>query len=338
MIRLGTIGTSWITAQFIEAAQQSGLYQVRATYSRSVNSARELAQRYQIEYYTDELNTMLFDPDIDAIYVASPNAIHFEQTMRAIRAGKHVIVEKPMFATVEQWRTAHALATEMNVLIFEGVVHVHNQNFRKLKHLLQMKMKDIKQPFMGANLNIGQYSSKYPAYNEAVKTQTNIPNVFNLEFAGGTLMDIGVYPIYVAIDLFGTPRSVRYHAVTGVNKVDLFGHIILSYASYQVSIFVSKAVHSCIPSEIYLDNETLVIEGITRIDKVHLINSAGQSATVIEYRPDNPMSDEVVHFAEMIQNRYDKEQRQAYEKWTQLSLQVAQVMEDLRHSANITFE
>ena len=238
MIRLGTIGTSWITAQFIEAAQQSGLYQVRATYSRSVNSARELAQRYQIEYYTDELNTMLFDPDIDAIYIASPNAIHFEQTMRAIRAGKHVIVEKPMFATVEQWRTAHALATEMNVLIFEGVVHVHNQNFRKLKHLLQMKMKDIKQPFMGANLNIGQYSSKYPAYNEAVKTQTNIPNVFNLEFAGGTLMDIGVYPIYVAIDLFGTPRSVRYHAVTGVNKVDLFGHIILSYVFFQKEAFL----------------------------------------------------------------------------------------------------
>lgn len=336
MIRLGTIGTSWITAQFIEAAQASNMYHVRAVYSRQADKARELAQRYGVDYYSDELNNLLFDPEIDAIYVASPNSVHFEQTMRAIRAGKHVIVEKPMFSSVEQWQEAHALAKKMNVMLFEAVVHVHGANYKRLKQLVNMKREELQRPFLGANLNIGQYSSKYTAYTDAIDNQPeSVPNVFNLAMSGGTLMDIGVYPLYVAIDLFGIPSSVRYHAMKGPNAVDLFGNIILSYDTYQVNLFISKAVHSVMPSEIYMDDETIVIEGITRIDKVHVINTKGQAATVIEYKPSNPMAGEVEHFAEMMMKRDDVHQQLLYENWTQLSLQVAQVMEDIRQSANL---
>lgn len=337
MINIGTIGTSWITEQFIEAIQASEWYHLRAIYSRNADTARTFAERYEADYYSDELNNLLFDPEIDAIYVASPNALHFEQTMRAIRAGKHVIVEKPMFVTVAQWQEAHALAQEMNVLLFEAVVHVHNQNYKKLKQLVQIKHEELKQPFLGANFNMGQYSSKYPAYVTAIEESTDIPNVFSMEFAGGSLMDLGVYPLYVAIDLFGLPQSVRYHAVKGANYIDLFGNIVLSYATFQVHIFVSKGVHSCLPSEIYLADETLVIEEISRISKVHLMNKQGDVAKLIDYRPANPMNDEVEHFAQMILKRDDVQQQLHYENWKQLSLQVAQVMEDLRKSANLQF-
>lgn len=340
MIRLGTIGTSWITAQFIEAAQASNLYHVRAVYSRQAEKAYDLAQRYGINYYSDELNHLLFDPEIDAIYVASPNSLHFDLTMRAIRAGKHVIVEKPMFASAKQWREAHALAKEMNVLLFEAVVHVHGPNYKRLKQLVHNKLGELKRPFLGANLNIGQYSSKYPDYAKAMEAPEYaiVPNIFNLDFAGGTLMDIGVYPLYVAIDLFGMPMSVRYYAMKGANMIDLFGNIILSYDNYQINLFISKAVHSVLPSEIYMDDETIVIEGITRIDKVHVVNTQGQAATIIDYKPSNPMAAEVEHFAEMMMNRDDVQQQILYENWTQLSLQVAQVMEEIRQSANIKFD
>lgn len=337
MLKVGTVGTSWITEQFIQAIQASGLYHLRAIYSRSAETGKALAEQYEADYYSDELNNLLFDPLIDVMYIASPNGLHFEQTMRAIRAGKHVIVEKPMFTSVAEWQQAHALAKEMNVMLFEAVVHVHNANYKRLKQLVNLKRDELTRPFLGANLNIGQYSSKYGQYAHAMENGEPAPNVFNLDFAAGTLMDIGVYPIYVAIDLFGSPQKVSYHTVTGANGVDLFGQIVLNYGSYHVNIFVSKAVHSCLPSEIYLDEETLVIEGITRIDKVHLINKAAQAAKLIDYTPNNPMAAEVEHFAQMMNRRNDLQQKLLYENWTQLSLQVAQVMEDLRQSANITF-
>ena len=339
MLKVGTLGTSWITEQFIEATQLlSDKYQVVGVYSRSAEKAKALADKYQINFYCDELNHLLFDPEIHVIYIATPNAHHYEVAKRAIRAGKHLIVEKPMFASLDEWREIHELAQELGVLVFEAVVHIHNQNYKRLKQLIRYKREQAQQPFLGANFSIGQYSSRYPDYVQAMATGQGAPNVFNLAMAGGTLMDIGVYPLYVIIDLFGIPQQVKYSAITGPNKVDLMGTIILNYATFQVSLFISKAVHSLQPSELYFDNETIVIEGITRIDRVYLVNQEAQSAKVIDYVPKNPMLAELTHFAEVLANPQDDAQLARYREWTDLSWQVAQVMDSLRRSAGLDFE
>lgn len=91
------------------------------------------------------------------------------------------------------------------------------------------------------------------------------------------------------------------------------------------------------PSEIYFDDETVVIEGITRIASVKLINKAGQEAKVIDYRPENVMYDELIAFAEVLTDPDNIQQQVRYEDWKQMSLQVAQVMEQLRKSANLKF-
>ena len=339
MLKVGTVGTSWITEQFIEATQLlNEHYQVTGVYSRSVEKAKALAEKYQIEFYCDELNHLLYDPEIQVIYIATPNAHHYEVAKRAIRTGKHLIVEKPMFASLDEWREIHELAQEQGVLVFEAVVHTHNQNYKRLKQLVQYKLEQAKQPFLGANFSIGQYSSRYPDYVNAMAAGEVAPNVFNLAMAGGTLMDIGVYPLYVIVDLFGIPKQVKYSAITGPNKVDLMGTMILNYKEFQVSLFVSKAVHSMQPSELYFDNETIVIEGITRIDRVYLVNHHGQSAKVIDYVPKNPMLAELTDFAEVLENPTDSQQQQRYQYWTQLSWQVAQVMDSLRQSAGLDFD
>lgn len=338
MINVGTVGTSWITEQFIEACQLSQKYHIKGIYSRSAYRARDIATIYKADYYTDELNNILFDPEIDLIYIASPNSLHFEQTMRAIRAGKHVIVEKPMFASVKEWQEAHREAERMDVYIFEAALHIHSRNYRRLKQLVNNKLKDAEQPFLGANFNLGQYSSKYFEYRNAIETERNVPNVFNLSYAGGTLMDLGVYPIYVVMDLFGLPNSIRYNTQKGPNGVDLFGNMVIQYDDFQVSVFISKAVHSQLTSEIYIDDETLVIHDITKISRVDLINKEGQSATIIDYKPENYMYDEVLNFSEIINNPDNLHQKIQYEDWKQLSLQVAQAMDLLRQSANIEFD
>lgn len=335
MFNLGTIGTSWITEQLIDAAKLTQQYHLKGIYSRDAIKGKEFAAKTKADYYTDQLNNLLYDPEIDVIYVASPNNLHFEHTMRAIRAGKDVIVEKPMFSSVDEWHRAHELAKEHNVYIFEAALHYQNRNYKRLRQLLQNKRSESEQPFLGANFNIGQYSSRYMAYLNALENDQPVPNIFNPAFSGGSIMDMGVYPLYVAMDLFGLPDSVRYHTISGANQVDLFGTMILSYETYLVSIFVSKSVHSIMPSEIYIDDETIVIHDITRINDVQLINREGKEVQIVNYRPANPMYDEMLNFAEVLKDRDSIHQQVRYESWKQLSLQVAQVMDMLRRSANL---
>lgn len=335
MLKFATIGTSWITEQMIEAARLTQRYQLKAVYSRHSNTAKKIADTFQADYYTEELNNILYDPAIDLIYIASPNSLHYTQAKMAVAAGKHVIVEKPIVATTREWRELFTLADQKKVYIFEGAMHYHNRNYKRLRQLILKKIEETEYPLLGANFNFCQYSSRYDTYLEAKENKWPVPNVFNAEYQGGTLMDLGIYPLYIALDLFGMPKSVRYHAVDDGEQIDLFGTIILQYAKTQITIVISKAVYSQMPSEIYIGDETFIIKDISRITDAQLVNREGEVSQIIDYKPANPMYDELLNFAEIIENKDNIHNEVRYESWRQLSLQVTQTMELLRQSAKL---
>ena len=335
MLNFATIGTSWITSQMIEAARLTQHYHLKAVHSRHLDKAKQFQQDHGADYYTTDISTLLYDPEIQVVYIATPNSTHVDYALQAVEAKKHVIIEKPMFTSSAQWHQVYDLAQENQVRIFEAALHYHSRNYSRLRPLIKQKIESCQQPVMGANFNIGQYSSKYEAYLEARENGWQVPNVFSATYAGGSLMDLGVYPLYIAIDLFGMPQTIRYHAINDGQKIDLFGTIILTYAKFQVTIFVSKAVHSLLASEIYVGEETFVIDNISRIDKAKLVNKQGESVQLINYLPANPMYDELMTFAEVIQSPGDIHHEVRYENWRQLSLQVTQVMDLLRQSAKL---
>lgn len=214
-------------------------------------------------------------------------------------------------------------------------MHYHNRNYKRLRQLILKKIEETEYPLLGANFNFCQYSSRYDTYLEAKENKWPVPNVFNAEYQGGTLMDLGIYPLYIALDLFGMPKSVRYHAVDDGEQIDLFGTIILQYAKTQITIVISKAVYSQMPSEIYIGDETFIIKDISRITDAQLVNREGEVSQIIDYKPANPMYDELLNFAEIIENKDNIHNEVRYESWRQLSLQVTQTMELLRQSAKL---
>lgn len=335
MLKFATIGTSWITQQMIEAARMTQRYQLKAVYSRHIDTAKKLADSFQADYYTEELNNILYDPAIDIIYIASPNSLHYEQAKLAVAAGKHIIVEKPIVSTTQELRELFSLADQVGVYVFEGAMHYHNRNYKRLRQMILKKIEGTEYPLLGANFNFCQFSSRYDTYLEAKEEEWQVPNVFNADYHGGTLMDLGVYPLYIALDLFGMPKSVRYHAVDDGKQIDLFGTIILQYEKAQINIVISKAVYSQMPSEIYVGDETFVIEDISRITDAKLVNRKGEMVQIIDYKPANPMYDELLNFVEMIENKDSIHNEVRYESWRQLSLQVTQTMELLRQSAKL---
>lgn len=110
MLKLGIIGTGAISHEFIKAAQLSQAYKLSAVYSRHLETAEQFATPYENVHLFDDLQAFLA-ADLDVIYIASPNSLHFSQAKLVLEAGKHAIIEKPAVTKPAQWQELVELAT-----------------------------------------------------------------------------------------------------------------------------------------------------------------------------------------------------------------------------------
>ena len=322
MLKLGIIGTGQISHEFIKAAKLSGHYELQAVYSRSLTSAQAFAQDYQnVELFcdlTDFLNSAL-----DVVYIASPNSLHFEQAKQVILAGKHAIIEKPAVSLPEEWQELVALSKQEEVYIFEAARNYHEKAFATIQDFLKDKT------IWGAHFTYAKYSSKMQALLSGKE-----PNVFSAKFSGGALMDLGVYPVYTAIRLFGSPQSARYSAYQLPNSVDLNGVGSLIYPDFQVGIQAGKNINSNLPAEIYTDQGTLTLDGIEFISSAIFQNLDGQEEILPIKRASHTMLEEAQAFARVLKGVQDA----SYEKWLDAAAVVHESLFAMRKDAGIRFE
>lgn len=325
MIKLATIGTSWITEQFIAACQATQLYEITKIYSRTLKKAQDFAEKVG-EGRGVATFEELFEADVEVVYIASPNALHYQQAKMMLEHGKHVIIEKPQVDNLRQWHDLHQYAKSHHLFIFDAVRHIHTENFRYLKQLVESQRSASTYPFLGASFTLGQYSSKYDSYVEAMEKHETGPNIFNPEFSGGSLRDLGVYPLYVALGLFGKPQTVHYHAVNGSNGIDVFGNLILHYGAFMVTILVSKGVHSRQANEIYIQDKTIDISHISELSTIRLLSRDGEIMDQFHQASENPMIDEAKFFATTLANKIFTEEYLAFET---LNCQVMEIIDQI---------
>ena len=136
MIRFAVIGTNWITRQFVEAAHESGKYKLTAVYSRSLEQAQHFANDFSVEHLFTSLEAMAESDAIDAVYIASPNSLHFSQTQLFLSHKIHVICEKPLASNQAEVDAAIACARENQVVLFEAFKTAYLPNFHLLRQAL----------------------------------------------------------------------------------------------------------------------------------------------------------------------------------------------------------
>ena len=322
MLKLGIIGTGAISHHFIDAAHTSGEYQLVAVYSRKIETAEKFASNYQDVTLFDQLEDFFKHP-FDVVYIASPNSLHFSQAKIALVAGKHVILEKPAVTQPKEWKDLLQTAQKNQRFIFEAARNYHEEAFATIKDFLADKH------VLGADFNYAKYSSKMPELLAG-----NTPNVFSNRFAGGALMDLGIYPLYAAIRLFGNPTRATYQAQQLDNSIDLNGDGILSYPDYQVHIKAGKNITSNLPCEIYTTDGTLTLNTIEHIQSAVFIDHKGKELQLPIQQAPHTMTEEVATFAHMI-NHPDQT---LYQQWLTDATDVHQVLYTMRQDAGIRFE
>lgn len=214
--RWAVIGTGGMADQFVTDARHGSGGRFVAVCSRSQQSAQAFADRHGLEQAYADLDTMLARDDIDVVYIASPHTQHFSQAQAAMEAGKAVLVEKPATLNAAQTKVLYETAERCQVLCVEALWTRFSPVYRSI-------LADLESGRIGAvkqcQASFGFAAPADPSH------RLNDPAL-----AGGALLDIGIYPLLLPLDLFGTPESIEGDVTLGDSGVDRSADLVLSFA------------------------------------------------------------------------------------------------------------
>lgn len=230
-MRLGILGAGKIVTEALPVLSTIPAIDLVAIFAtpRSQEKLARFQTQYKIDKTYTDLDQLLADTDIDTVYVALPNSLHFEFAKKSLLAGKNVISEKPFVPNADQLAQLRTIAKEKHLLLIEAITNQYLDNYQVVKTNLT-KLGDIKLVIA----NYSQYSSRYDDFKAG-----KIAPAFDPEKGGGALMDLNIYNLHLIVGLFGKPTNVQYRPnIDG--HVDTSGIVSLSYPDLQALAIAAK--------------------------------------------------------------------------------------------------
>ena len=287
-IRLGIVGTNFVSDWLANAAKECDGILLAGIYSRDKGRGEAFATRHGVEQaYTDYFAMLR---DVDAVYIASPNYAHKDQAIAAMQRGKSVLCEKMMAASYSQALRMRNVAERNDVILLEAMRTDFDPSFAAIEAAVG-KIGKIRR----AHLEYCQYSSRYDAFKEGT-----VLNAFNPEICNSALADIGIYPLHMAVMLFGKPESFKASSLFLENGFEGMGSLVLKYPDMLCEVTYSKITDSATPSVIEGEDGSLVIDRVHGAKEVYIIYRDGTRENVtFDYRSDN-MVYELAAFRDMM--------------------------------------
>lgn len=314
-MNFAVIGTFWLSENFIKAIMMTSDAHYCAQYSRDLNRAKELSSKYGGAKCYDDLFAMACDKDIDAVYIASPNMTHYAYSKLFIEAGKHVICEKPICINTDEFDELCALADEKGVIYAEAMMNYHLPQLEKIREKLASSGEIV-----SARLDFSQRSSKFERVSRGEKIST-----FDKDSCGGALLDLGVYPVYIATELFGYPKNISAFAHFFESGVDITDTVVLSYGTFDAVLTFSKLAESAIRSEIICREGTVSIGQCAQLKNTGFTDTAGNFESLYPAMPpEKCMSYELCDFISYIKDK------DAYLKARSRAREVIAITEEIR--------
>ncbi|MGC1045265.1 Gfo/Idh/MocA family protein [Pantoea agglomerans] len=192
-LRWGIIGPGWIADHFADALRKHTHQQITAVAARDPAKAQAFADKWSISHATGSIDVLLAREDVDAVYIATPHNHHFPDGLRAIAAGKHLLIEKPLALNAQQATQLKQAAAAANLLCMEAMWCNFTPKYDVIRQLLEDGV-------------LGDVHTLIADHGEFF---TPDHRIFNADLAGGPMLDLGSY--LVALSVFvggGAPDTI----------------------------------------------------------------------------------------------------------------------------------
>ena len=284
-LKIGIIGTNFISDDFCDAAAQVDGIELYAVYSRSADTGNHFAERHNIPTVFTDYEQFLDSP-IDAVYVASPNFAHCSQSIKAMEKKKHVLCEKVMASNEQEALSMIECAKKNHVVLLEAMRPDFDPAFDMIKNAL---------PRIG----------KIRSFKDGI-----IENAFNPALGNAAVSDIGVYCIHSLVRLFGTPKNIHSMSSSLENNFECSGIVLMEYPDMIAEAIYSKVTVSYRPSVIQGENGSILIDYISHPTQIELRLREGSRdpinggiKEILPYSPvNNNMIYEIKNFLSLVEN------------------------------------
>ncbi len=247
-LKWGILGPGKIAHKFADDLQlNKDQHVIQSVASRSIDRAKSFSEKFQCPSYYGDYQSLLNDPYVDIVYIATPHQAHKVWALKAIQAGKHVLCEKPMTVHAKDTKEIIRMAQQHNSFVMEALWSRFNPTINKV--LVHVRNGDI------GELRYIHADFAFPAAYEPEG------RLYNPSLAGGATLDIGIYPIFLSYLLLGNPTTLDVHAKFAESGVDEQVNCKFSYPTAEASLYWGLNSHSPMHATISGTEGSIIIHG-----------------------------------------------------------------------------
>lgn len=236
-IRWGIIGPGKIARSFANDLKLVKNAQLVAVASRNMERAKSFAEEYDVPEVFDNYDELFQSDVVEVIYIATPHVFHKDLAIQAMEQGKHVLCEKPLGVNSSEVEDMIKTARENNVFLMEALWSRFNPTICKVKELVD---KGTLGELAYVNADFAFYALDRPKESR----------LFNLDLAGGTLLDIGIYPVFLSYLFLGMPDQIKAASNFNEYGTEIQSSMIFEYPKAQAILNSSFTHNSRMSAEI----------------------------------------------------------------------------------------
>lgn len=269
-IRWGIIGLGKIANTFAEDLARVEDAEIYAVASRSKTKAEDFALRFKAKKAYQSYEDLIEDPKVEVVYIATPHAFHYKIALQCIRANKNVLCEKPMCLSLNE--TEHLIQDAQNrdCFLMEAIWTRFMPSTIQLLRLLEER-------------RIGEVLAIQADFGfKAVFDEEN--RLFNASLGGGSLMDIGIYPIFMSLLCLGVPSKIKAIARKSSTNVDSTLHLLFDYTTgQQANLQSTFEYHTPCEAEIVGTNGSIKLHSrFHQSEKLELLDENRKSIEIFK--------------------------------------------------------
>ena len=320
LIRWGILGCGKIAHKFAQDLLTVSNARLEAVASRSLAKSEKFGERYKAHTSYDAYLSLCTDPSVDVIYIATPHAFHFEHSMLCLQHSKAVLCEKPFALNSQEVQQMIALAQKKNVFLMEAMWTLFLPHFQYVLNLI-------------ASNELGAITHLKADFGYPFDFDPN-SRIYNRSLGGGSLLDIGIYPVMAALSMLGVPDKIEATAQMSSTGVDESCSMQFEYKNDICAALFSSVVDRT-NTEAILTFEKGTVKIHSRFHQPsHVTVTKGKKLIEKEFEvPTNGYNYEAEHVSTLLLDGVKESPVMTFDR----SLQLIQTLDQIRDKIGLTY-